>query len=106
MKNRVDLIGRLGNDPETRTVGDSNVVRFRLATFERWTDKKTGEKQERTEWHSVECWGRKADFVAQFCGKGDLVSVEGKIEYREADDGRRYTDIRAHDVIRLTPKSN
>lgn len=104
MRNKVELIGRLGADPEMRVVGDNNVARFRLATFERWTDKKTGEKVESTEWHTVECWGRKAEFVAEYCGKGDLVFVEGKIKYRQADDNRNFTDIRAVEVIRLTPK--
>lgn len=81
--NRATLIGRLGADPEA--VGrEGQVVKFRLATSESWKDKSTGERQERTQWHQVVIFAEPAGrFVMDYLRKGDLVLVEGTLEYRE-----------------------
>lgn len=86
--NQVTLIGRLGQDPDTRTFPDGNMIaNLSVATGERWKDKRTGDVQERTEWHRVAV---KRDATARFCadylGKGDLVSVVGKLRTRKWQD--------------------
>jgi len=85
--NRVSIVGRLGADPQTRGSGEVPVT-MRVATSESWT--KDGERQERTQWHSVVVWNTQAaKFAAKYLKKGDLVAVEGGMEYRkwERDDG-------------------
>lgn len=86
--NQVTLIGRLGQDPDTRTFGDGNMIaNLSVATSERWKDRNTGEPVERTEWHRVAV---KRDATARFCAdylrKGDLVSVVGKLQTRKWQD--------------------
>ena len=98
--NKVMLIGRLGRDPEVRyTQGGVAVANLRLATDDSWTDKKTGEKQEKTEWHTVVLWGRQAEIANEYLGKGRLIFVEGKLETRKWQDktgaDRYSTEIRA-----------
>ena len=97
--NKVMIIGRLGRDPEVRyTQGGTAVANLRVATDENWTDRKTGEKQERTEWHTVVLWGRQAEIANEYLGKGRLVFVEGRLETRKWQDKQgqdRYsTEIR------------
>ena len=78
--NKAILIGRLGADPEKRfTPTGKVVVRFTLATDRRYTDA-NGEKVEHTDWHNVEVWGKMAETVAQYCSKGKLVCVEGRLQ--------------------------
>jgi single-strand DNA-binding protein len=86
--NRVSLIGHLGADPETKQVRDRRpFVSFSLATSEQWTDKSTGEKRERTEWHRVIVWSEPLAMVAsKFLHKGSRVLVEGKLETRKWTD--------------------
>lgn len=102
--NRVFLIGHLGAEAELRyTPGGAAVSRVRLATTETWNDK-SGQKQERTDWHTVNIWGKQAEVLSPYLNKGKQVCVEGKIEYREVEkDGskRVYTDIRADRVTLL-----
>lgn len=98
--NKVMLIGRLGRDPEVRyTQGGTAVANLRLATDDSWTDKKTGEKQEKTEWHTIVLWGRQAEIANEYLGKGRLIFVEGKLETRKWQDksgnDRYSTEIRA-----------
>ena len=92
--NKVMLIGRLGRDPEVRyTKEGTAVANLRLATSEQWTDK-AGEKQEKTEWHTVVLWGRQAEIAEQYLQKGRLVFVEGRLETRKWQDqagADRYT---------------
>lgn len=83
--NKVILMGLLGGDPERKEVGDAVVVNFRLATNESWVDR-DGKKQERTEWHSCQCWGKRGEALAKFFGKGDGIHVEGKLQTRSWDD--------------------
>ena len=84
--NKVVLIGNLGKDPEIRyTQGGEPIANFSLATSENWTDK-SGQKQERTEWHRVEVFGKTAQVVRDYCTKGKQVYIEGSIRYDEWTD--------------------
>ena len=84
--NKVNLIGHLGKEPEVRyTAGGEPIANFSLATSEQWTDK-AGQKQERTEWHRVEVFGKLAQIVRDYCTKGKQVYLEGSIRYDEWTD--------------------
>lgn len=103
MINRVILLGRVGKDPEIRTMQDgTKVANFSIATSE--TYKKDGEKKEDTQWHNIVAWRKLADLAESWIKKGGQIYVEGKIQYRtyENKDGNRVgtTDIVA-DQIRL-----
>ena len=85
--NRVILIGNLGSDPEVKTTPQGvQVANFSLATSESWTDKNTGEKQEKAEWHRLVLWRRLAEIAGQFLNKGAKIYVEGKLQTRSWDD--------------------
>jgi single-strand DNA-binding protein len=85
--NKVILIGNLGADPETRALpSGATVTNIRIATSESWKDKGTGEKQERTEWHSVSSFGRLAEIIAQYAKKGSSVYIEGRLRTRKWQD--------------------
>lgn len=104
--NKVQLIGRLGRDPELKhTQNGTSYCRFSIATDEEWTDKNTQEKQSRTEWHNCVAWQRLAEICAQYLEKGRLVYVEGQIQSRqwEDQDGNKRTsyDIRIRDMVML-----
>jgi single-strand DNA-binding protein len=92
--NKVIVLGRLGQDPELKyTAGGSAVCNFSLATSESWTDK-SGQKQERTEWHRVVVWGKLAELCNQYLSKGRQAFVEGKLQTRSWEDKqgqKRYT---------------
>lgn len=81
--NKVILIGNLGAAPELRfTPSQQAVANFRIATNEKWTDK-SGQKQERTEWHRIVVWGKLAELCGQYLSKGRTVYVEGRLQTRE-----------------------
>ena len=92
--NKVIVIGRLGSDPEVKTVSNgSNVARLSVATSENWTDR-DGQKQERTVWHRVVVWGKLADLCGRYLSKGRLVYLEGRLQTRSWEDEqgqKRYT---------------
>jgi single-strand DNA-binding protein len=84
--NKVILLGNLGRDPETRyTTGGDAVTNLRIATSEQWKDK-NGEKQERTEWHSVVLFGRQAEIAGEYLKKGRSVYIEGRLQTRKYTD--------------------
>jgi single-strand DNA-binding protein len=84
--NKVILLGNLGRDPETRyTTGGDAVTNLRIATSEQWKDK-SGEKQERTEWHSVVLFGRQAEVAGEYLKKGRSVYIEGRLQTRKYTD--------------------
>jgi len=84
--NKVILIGNVGRDPEIRyTQSGEPIANFTLATNEVWNDK-SGQKQERTEWHRVEVFGKTAQVVRDYCTKGKQVYLEGSIRYDEWTD--------------------
>ena len=92
--NKVIIIGRLGTDPEVKTVsGDNTVARLSVATSENWTDR-NGQKQERTEWHRVVVWGKLAELCGRYLSKGRQVYLEGRLQTRSWEDQqgqKRYT---------------
>jgi len=92
--NRVTLLGRLGQDPEMKYAATGNAVcNFSVATSESWTDK-SGQKQEKTEWHRIVVWGKLAELCHQYLKKGRQAYIEGKLQTRSWDgqDGqKRYT---------------
>src|SRR5262245_3423845 len=84
--NKVILVGNLGKDPEIRYMQNGDpVANFSLATSEQWTDK-GGQRQEKTEWHRVEVFGKTAQVVRDYCTKGKSVYIEGSIRYDEWTD--------------------
>ena len=92
--NKVILVGTCGQDPEVRYLPNGNAVtNLSLATSEQWTDKQTGQKVERTEWHRVSMFGKVAEIAGEYLRKGSQVYIEGKLQTREWEkDGiKRYT---------------
>lgn len=103
--NKAILIGNLGADPEVRfTPGGQAVANFRIATSESWTDK-SGQKQERTEWHRIVVWGKLAELCGEYLAKGRQCFVEGRLQTREWTDKenrKNYTtEIIANNVVFL-----
>lgn len=103
--NRAQIIGNLTRDPELRnTTTGQSVTNFSVATSSQWTDV-NGQKQERTEYHSVVAWGKLAEICHQYLGKGRKVFVEGRLQTRdwETPDGgkRQRTEIIAENMIML-----
>ena len=93
--NKVTLIGRLGRDPELKyTAGGTAYCRFSIATDDSWTDKSTGERQERTEWHNIVAWERLAEICGQYLAKGRLVYIEGEHPLEAVGrPGRKQADL-------------
>jgi single-strand DNA-binding protein len=84
--NKVILVGNLGRDPETRyTTGGEAVTNVSIATTDTWKDK-SGEKQERTEWHRVAFFGKLAEIAGEYLKKGSQVYVEGRLQTRKWQD--------------------
>ncbi|MCF8228640.1 MAG: single-stranded DNA-binding protein [Bacteroidales bacterium] len=105
--NKAILVGRLGQDPESRTI-DSGVkmTKFSIATNETFQNK-NGEKVEKTEWHNIVLWGGLADVAEKYLKKGDQVYIEGRIETRtyEQDNVKKYfTEIRGLNMTMLGAK--
>ncbi|MBM4332809.1 MAG: single-stranded DNA-binding protein [Deltaproteobacteria bacterium] len=105
MVNKVVLIGRLGADPEIRyTPSGAEVATFRIATSESWTNK-SGEKEERTEWHRIVAWRGLAKICGEYLSKGKLVYIEGKLRTRSWEDregNKKYTtEVEAADMKML-----
>ena len=103
--NKVTLIGNAGGDPDVRTAASGNRVgKLSLATSRSFPDR-SGQQQERTEWHRLTFFGRLVDVVEQWVKKGDRLYVEGRIEYSQTQDdrgGTRYwTDIIVNEMIML-----
>ena len=91
--NKVILLGNVGKDPEVKTFESGTIkVSFPLATTEKWKDK-DGNKQESTEWHNCELWGKRAEVIQKYVKKGDKLYVEGKIktESWEKEGEKKYT---------------
>lgn len=104
--NKVIIVGNLGADPETRYTGSGTAITsLRIATSEAWTDKQSGEKQERTEWHRVKLFGKLAEIAGEYLKKGRQVYIEGSLrtdKYTDKDGIERYsTDIIANEMQML-----
>lgn len=92
--NKVILVGRLGKDPEVRTLENgATVANFTMATTEVYRDKTTGERRESTEWHNIVLWRALADIASKYLHKGDQCYIEGKLRTRswEKEGVTRYT---------------
>jgi single-strand DNA-binding protein len=100
--NKVMLLGNLGADPELKmTAGGQAVLKLRLATTETYLDRNNS-RQERTEWHSVTLWGKRAEALAKFLAKGERIFVEGSLRTSsyEKDGEKRYrTEVNATNII-------
>ncbi len=104
--NKVILVGNLGRDAELRyTPGGSAVAKFSIATTEVWNDK-SGQRQERTEWHNIDLWGKQAESLSEYLTKGKQVYVEGRLqtdEYTDKDGNKRKsTKVRCDRVVLLS----
>ena len=104
--NKVILVGNLGNDPEVRyTTSGTAIASLSIATSESWTDKQSGEKVEKTEWHRVKLFGRLAEIAGDYLKKGRQVYIEGSLrtdKYTDKAGVERYsTDIIASEMQML-----
>ncbi|OZB61258.1 MAG: single-stranded DNA-binding protein [Lysobacterales bacterium 14-68-21] len=104
--NKVILVGNLGADPEVRYTGSGTAIAtLSVATSESWTDKQSGEKQERTEWHRVKLFGRLAEIAGEYLKKGRQIYIEGSLrtdKYTDKQGVERYsTDIVASEMQML-----
>jgi len=103
--NKVILVGNLGRDAELRyTPGGAAVATLNMATTENWTDK-SGQKQEKTEWHRVVFWGKVAESLTEYLTKGKQIYIEGRLETRQWNDkdgNKRYTtEIKGDKIVLL-----
>ncbi len=110
LKNHVQLIGNVGQDPTiTNLESGKKVARFSLATNEHYKDAK-GEKTQSTDWHTIVAWGKTAEIVEKYVGKGKEIGVTGKLRTRTytTDDGnQRYvTEVEAKEILLLGTKSD
>ena len=108
--NKVILVGRLGKDPETRYMTNGEAAtNVTLATSENWKDK-SGEKQERTEWHNLVFYRRLAEIAGEYLKKGSQIYVEGKLQTRKWQDkegkDRYTTEIVVNEMTMLGGKSS
>lgn len=104
--NKVMLIGNVGNEPEIRTTaGGKRVAKFSVATNRSFTDR-SGQQQEKTEWHRCTAWDRIAEIIEQYVHKGDRIYIEGSIEYSQTEDEsgkpRYWTDIVVREMLMLS----
>lgn len=107
--NKVILVGNVGADPESRQLpSGGTATNIRVATTESWKDKESGERQERTEWHSIAIFSKLAEIVAEYVKKGQQVYVEGRLQTRKWQDNEgndRYTtEIVASELVMLGGK--
>ena len=103
--NKVILVGNLGRDVELKhTPGGTAVATLNMATTDVWNDK-SGQRQEKTEWHRVVLWGKTAETLAEYLVKGRQIYVEGRLQTRQWDDrdgNKRYTtEVRSDRVVLL-----
>ena len=105
IKNRVQLIGNVGNDPEIKNLdGGKKLANLTIATNDSYKNDK-GEKVEQTEWHRVVAWGKTAEIIEKYVTKGKQVAIEGKLSHRSYDDKngeKRYiTEVVVNDLLLL-----
>lgn len=99
--NLVMLLGNIGADPELKTTEKGAALKFRLATSETWFDTKEQKKQERTEWHNVVVFGKRAEGLSRVLKKGSRIAIRGPIRshsYEKDNQKRWFTEVVADDV--------
>ncbi|MWB93666.1 single-stranded DNA-binding protein [Flavobacterium sp. GA093] len=105
LRNKVQLIGNVGNDPEIKTLENGKkLAQLTIATHDRYTNDK-GEKVEQTEWHRITAWGKTAEIIEKFVAKGKEIAIEGKLTHRSYDDKngeKRYiTEVVVNEILLL-----
>ena len=108
LKNKVQLIGHLGMDPEVKSLtGSKKIAKFSIATNESYKNA-AGEKVEETQWHNLIAWGKTADFAEKYLCKGIEVVVDGKLlnrNYVDKAGSKRYiTEIQVNELLIVSPK--
>ena len=102
--NKIMLIGNVGNDPEVRSTPNGiQLAKFSVATNRTWKNS-SGEQQEKTEWHRCTAWGKLSEIIERYVKKGDLLYLEGRVEYSQTEnDGqiRYFTDINVQEMSML-----
>ena len=105
MKNRVQLIGNVGNDPEIKTLENGRkLAHVTIATNDKYTNDK-GEQVEQTEWHRVTAWGKTAEIIEKYVVKGKEMAIEGKLTHRSYDKNgeKRYvTEVVVSEILLLS----
>lgn len=97
LRNRVQLIGRLGADPEVKALeSNKKVVRLSIATNDEYTDK-SGQKVKQTQWHNLVVWGKLAETCEKYLVKGKEIAIEGKLTYRTWND----KDGKTHNITEI-----
>ena len=109
--NQVTLFGNVGSDPEVHTLNNGeSIVKFSLATTEKWKNKLSGEMESKTEWHRLVCFGAKAKVLSDYVKKGNQLLVLGSIQYGSYDnkDGIKVytTDIRVNNFSLVSNKAS
>lgn len=110
LKNKVQLIGNLGNKPEIRSIDNGKkFARFSMATNEVYRNQK-GDKITETQWHNLIAWGKVAEIAEKFLNKGTEVAVEGKLLYRNYTDKegnkRNITEVQVNEILLLNNKTS
>ncbi len=107
LRNSVQLIGRLGKDPEVKTYSGKKRASFSIATTDGYKNEK-GEKISDTQWHNVVIWGKAAEIAEKYLKKGQEIALEGKLVHRnyESDKGeKRYiTEVNVNDFVMVGDK--
>lgn len=109
LKNKVQLIGNLGNNPEVKTLdGGKKMARFSVATSENYRNAK-GEKVTDTQWHTLVAWGKVAEIAEKYLQKGSEIAVEGKLinrSYNDKDGVKKYiTEVQVNEILMLGEKA-
>jgi single-strand DNA-binding protein len=108
--NKVIILGNLTRDPETRSISSGQTVSsFSVATNKFWTDKNTGEKKKKAEYHNIVAWGRLAEIAQQYLNKGGLVYIEGRLQTRNWEDeqgNKKYRTEIVAERIQLGPRND
>ena len=109
LKNKVQLIGNLGSNPEIKTLdGGKKLAKFSIATDESYRNA-NGEKVKETQWHNLVAWGKVAEIVEKYLSKGSEVAIEGKLmnrSYNDKDGKKKYiTEIQVNELLMLGEKS-
>ena len=105
LKNRVNLIGNLGTNPEVKTLdGGLKLVKISIATNDTYKNSK-GERVTETQWHNLTAWGKTADFIEKYVEKGQEVVIEGKLQsrsYSDKEGAKKYiTEISVNEILKI-----